>query len=266
MGGKLIIIGAGVTGLSVAYEVQRLCPDAEVVVLEASRRAGGLVGTTSRDGYLVEWGPEAIQGSSKETLDLVKRLGLENRIIEASPNSKARYIVHRGGIIPLPTSLVVALGTPLLGPAAKLRVFLELIVGSGDGEESVMGFGARRFGRGVGPLLDAMVTGIFAGDPDKLSVDACFPQLRRLETKYGSVIKGVMRSRSMGALGAPLLTLDDGMEELVKALASKVDLRLGQKVESVSRNNGGIAVQTNGSTDVADCVVLAGGPSMSSLV
>ena len=266
MGGRVIIVGAGVTGLSLAYEVRRRCPDAEVTVIEASQRAGGLVGTTASDGYLMEWGPEAIQGSSKETLDLVRRLGLENQTVKASPESKTRYVVFHGAVVPLPTAPFVALGTPLMSPWAKLRVVLELVVGSGNGEESVMQFGARRFGSAIVALLDAMVTGIFAGDPEMLSVDACFPQLRWLEKKYGSIIKGMMRSRSAGALSAPLVSLKNGMQELVRALARETDLRLGERVAAVRKSNGGVMVEAGSFSDVADCVVLAGGPSMASIV
>jgi len=265
MGGKAIIVGAGVTGLGLAYELKRICPDVDVTVLDASKRPGGLVGTTVSEGYTMEWGPEAIQGSSKETLDLVRRLGLEDQIVKASPESKTRYIVFRGKVEPLPMNPMVAIGTTIMSPWAKMRVILELVVGSGNGEESVTQFGARRFGSAVAPLLDAMVTGIFAGDPDMLSVDACFPQLRRLERKHGSVIKGMMRSRSAGALGAPLLTLKSGMEDLVRVLARETDLRLGERVVSVQKNNGGVKVEAGSFSDVADCVVLAGGPTMASL-
>ena len=266
MGGRVIIVGAGITGLSLAYEIQRLRPGIEVTVLEASRRIGGLVGTTASDGYLLEWGPEAIQGASRETLDMLHGLGHDNQIVNASPESKTRYVVFRGRIVPLPMNPLVAVGTPIMSPWAKLRVALELVVGSGDREESVREFGTRRFGSAVVPLLDALVTGVFAGDPETLSVDACFPQLRWLERKYGSIIKGMMSRRSAGALSSSLAAPKNGKEELVRALARKTDVRLGDRVTSVRRNDGGVEVQSVAFSEVADCVVLAGGPSMVSVV
>ena len=264
--GRVIIVGAGITGLSVARELRMRVPDVELTILESSNRAGGLVGTTVSDGYVLEWGPEAVQGSSKETLDLISRLGLDDTIIEATPESKTRYIVHRGGVVPLPMGPASILKTPLLSPAAKLRGAMEVVVGPGNGEESVAEFGARRFGPAVAPLLDAVVTGIFAGDPEALSVDAAFPQLRWLENAYGSIIKGMMKRRNAGALSAPLLTLEGGMETLVRAMARGMEIRYGARVLTIRRAGGDLEVVTEDSSETTDVVVLAGGPSMASLV
>ncbi len=259
-------MGAGITGLTVAHEIGRRAPEAEVTVLEASSQPGGLIGTTIRDGYLLEWGPEAIQGASRETLDLLSRLDLEDRIVVATPESKTRYVVHRGRVTPLPMGPGGALKTGLLSPGAKLRAAMEVLVGPGNGEESVAQFGRRRFGAGVLPLLDAVVTGVFAGDPEALSLDAAFPQLRWLEHAYGSVIKGMMKRRSAGALSAPLLTLEGGMETLIHALADSLEVRLNTRVESVRRVDGGLEAVTSDGIGPTDAVVLAGGPSMVGLV
>lgn len=224
------------------------------------------MGTSVSDGYLLERGPEAIQGSSGETLELVSRLGLDDQLIEAAPESNTRYIVHRGRIVPLPTGPCGALRTPLLSPGAKLRASLEPLVAPGDGEESVAQFGTRRFGRAVAPLLDAVVTGVFAGDPERLSLEAAFPQLRWLESAYGSVVKGMMKQRKARALGSPLLTLEGGMKTLVKALAHGTKIRYGVRVLAVRRTRGAFRVDTEDSTEPANVVVLAGGPSLTSLV
>ncbi|MFQ6013499.1 MAG: protoporphyrinogen oxidase [Thermoplasmata archaeon] len=262
----MIIVGAGITGLAVAHEIRRRAPDAAVKVLEASGRAGGLIGTTVADGYLLEWGPEAIQGSSTETLDLLSDLGLREKIVEAAPEARTRYVVHRGVVTPLPLDPRGALGTRLLSPAAKLRAAMEVLVGPGNGEESVAQFGRRRFGPAVGPLLDAVVTGVFAGDPQELSLDAAFPQLRWLENSYGSVIKGMMKQRGAGAQSLPLLTLEGGMETLVRALADGVDIRFRARVGRVQEANGQVLATTDDGSEAADVVVLAGGPSMAHLV
>ncbi|MEK6851216.1 MAG: protoporphyrinogen oxidase [Candidatus Thermoplasmatota archaeon] len=262
----MLIVGAGVTGLAVAHGIRSRSPDAEVIVFEASDRAGGLVGTTSMDGYVLEWGPEAIQTSSQETLALLSQLGLNGKIIEASPRSRTRYVVHRGAVTPLPMGPIGALKTRLLSPLAKFRAGMEVVVGPGNGEESVAAFGTRRFGLAVNPLLDAVVTGIFAGDPERLSVDAAFPQLRWLERSYGSIIRGMMKRRSAGALGGGLLTLQGGMETLVRTLAARTDVRYRTRVLSVARSNGGIRARTDAGEVAADVVVLAGGPSLARIV
>lgn len=263
----MIIVGAGITGLAVAHEIRRRAPDAAVTILEASDRAGGLIGTTAADGYLLEWGPEAIQGSSKETLDLLSDLGLGEKIVKAAPEARTRYVVHRGVVTPLPLGPRGALGTRLLSPAAKLRAAMEVLVGPGNGEESVAQFGRRRFGPAVVPLLDAVVTGLFAGDPEELSLDMALPQLRWLENSHGSVIKGMMRQRgAAGAQNLPLLTLEGGMETLVRALADGVDIRFRTRVGRVQKANGQVLAITDDGSEAADVVVLAGGPSMTHLV
>lgn len=194
----VVIIGAGISGLAAAYRLQQVMPAAEVTVLEQLARPGGKIWTERRDGFQVEIGPNGFLDTKPTTLQLSRDLGLGDQLVQASAEaSRNRYLFLRDRLHLLPNSLGSFLGSEVLSWRGKINLLLEGFRKrrTASGDESIDAFARRRTGREVAEVLaDAMVTGIYAGDPTLLSIQACFPRVAQLEQQYGSVIKGFGRS------------------------------------------------------------------------
>jgi oxygen-dependent protoporphyrinogen oxidase len=194
----VLILGAGISGLTVAYRLQQLLPHADITLLEARDRPGGTMWTEQRDGFTVEIGPNGFLDTKSTTVQLCRELGLADRLLAASDAaSKNRYLFVDGRLKPLPGGLLAFLRSDLLSWRGKLSFLMERFRPRRrvDGDESVDAFAARRAGREVADVFaDALVTGIHAGDPRLLSMPAAFPRITALEHDHGSVIKGLFRT------------------------------------------------------------------------
>jgi oxygen-dependent protoporphyrinogen oxidase len=192
---KVVIVGAGISGLALAYRLHQLLPAAEVTVLEQRDRPGGTMWTERHDSFQVEIGPNGFLDNKPSTLALCRDLGLGERLLAASEASgRNRYLFLDGQLRRLPSSLLSFLGSDLLSWRGKLAVLSERFRDRrpGDSDESIDAFARRRVGREAAEILaDAFVTGIHAGDPALLSVRAAFPRLAELEERYGSVMNGL---------------------------------------------------------------------------
>ncbi len=232
----VVIIGGGISGLALAHDLGRRSPELSVLVLERGQRPGGTLRTIERDGFRAEAGPNGFLDRGTDTLDLVERLGLSEELTQASPAAKHRFIQSNGSLVPLPEGPGAFLKSPVLTPKGRARALLEPFIGPAEPgtEETLTQFVSRRLGAEVAQTLaDAFVTGIFAGDPEQLSVDAAFPRLRALEQAHGSLVKGAAHIRKerkaqgatdtkglpTGPTGA-LVSFRDGMGALPRALAS----------------------------------------------
>jgi protoporphyrinogen/coproporphyrinogen III oxidase len=185
------IIGAGITGLTAAFYLKR--SGVPVVVYEASDRVGGAIQSIRTEGYLAEFGPNTILETSPKVTQLVIDAGLASRRMDPDPKASARYVVRYKRPIEMPGSPLGFFTTKLFTAKAKLAVLREPFVPARrDGkEESVAEFVVRRLGQEfLDHAIDALVAGVYAGDPYKLSVPQAFPKLGRLEARYGSLIKG----------------------------------------------------------------------------
>ena len=196
---RVVVIGGGVSGLTVAYRLQQLRPDVEITLLEQSPRVGGVVGTIEREGFRVETGPNGFLETNPAIRDLCDELGLGSRLVPASPAaSRNRYLFLRGQLRALPNSLVSFLSSDVLSWRAKVRLLSERFRQRGPNvsDESVDAFARRRAGGEVAEsLADAFVTGIYAGDAELLSLPATFPRLAALEREHGSVQRGLAELR-----------------------------------------------------------------------
>ncbi len=250
---RVAVVGAGITGLATAYRLEAARPGWEVVVLEAGDHVGGKARTTVRDGYTVDWGPNGFLTSAPETLRLAHGLGLEAELQTAADVARRRYLYLDGGLRPLPTGPATFFASEVVPPLGRLRAALELaLAGRADGEESVHAFLQRHFGRTFSDALaDAFVSGITAGDPRELSVDALFPRLRAMERAHGSLVRALLsgqrRARRRARDTAPgagdasrpsgRLTSfrHGGMQRLLDALqgALKGPVRLETRVEGL---------------------------------
>ncbi|MGH7519575.1 MAG: protoporphyrinogen oxidase, partial [Gemmatimonadales bacterium] len=233
------VVGAGVAGLAAAYRLMRLGHD--VTVYEAADRTGGTVRTERRDGFLAEHGPNSMQAPTGTVAQLLRELGLDERRVEANPLARRRYIVRDGRLQALPVSPPALLTSRLFSTRAKLALVMERLTPSTppDGDESIAGFVRRRFGQ---ELLDyaagPFVSGIYAGDPEALSVRHALPRIHALEREYGSVVRGAMKA----GRGAPaLMSFRDGMAELTDRLAAALGarVRIANPVSRVRRGEHG---------------------------
>jgi oxygen-dependent protoporphyrinogen oxidase len=217
-----IVIGGGISGLACAYHLQQA--GIPVRVLDAGARPGGVISTHEKDGFRFELGPQSFL-SSEPLLKLIDALGLKNELLHADSRAP-RYILFHGQLIPAPLAPPSLLTTPLLGPRTKWRLFTEMLRRTNPPvtDESIAVFVRRKFGD---ELLDRIVapfvSGIYAGDPEKLSLRASFPKLHEFETEYGSVLGGAMKSRPpKGAPRPGLCSFRDGMETLPRALGARL--------------------------------------------
>lgn len=276
---KVIIVGAGISGLSLAFRLYQAVPSVDLVILEQRDRPGGTVWTERRDGFQVEIGPNGFLDSKPSTVGLCRDLGLGERLIPASEAAgRNRYLFLDGKLKALPAGLGAFLRTDLLSWRGKLGLLVEPFrPGRRDGgDESIDQFARRRAGNEVADILaDAMVTGIYAGDPTLLSLPASFPRLAALEAQYGSVVKGFMRQakerrRAAKARGEPyqrpgrMWSFREGLRLLIETLRDRLPRSpvLGVSVRRLERTevNGrpGWVVRGDGQDRwSADAVVLA---------
>lgn len=258
---KLTIIGGGIAGLSAAYYATQHLPNAHITLLEADSRWGGKI-TTERipfDGgqFIVEGGPDTFLATKPWGVALCKELGLGERLHGTNPHQKNTYVLHRSGLLPLPDGLAMMipsdvpsiLRSRLISWFGKARMGLDFILPPHrlNGDESLGAFISRRLGReAYENLIEPLMSGIYAGDGDALSLASTFPYLRELELKYGSLARGALKMRqqangkavqgSRSAFLTPTTGLAEIVEALVESLKSKVNLRLNTRVTSVTRN------------------------------
>jgi len=231
---QVAVVGAGIAGLALAYRLAQR--GIGVRVVEGAARAGGNIQSELRAGYRCEWGPNGFLDNEPATLRLADDLGLRDQLAPASPLAGTRWIVRGGKLRVLPTKPQAFLTSDVLSVAGRARVMLEWAqpaAKSGD-DESVWDFARRRIGREAADVLvDAMVTGVYAGDPRRLSLEAAFPRMRTMEREHGSLLRALRAAKRDGKTGASpmgpagtLTSFRDGMETLVHALAQSLGTRL----------------------------------------
>jgi oxygen-dependent protoporphyrinogen oxidase len=237
---QVIVIGGGISGLACAYGLKQL--GIPVTLLEASARVGGLVGSVRRDGFLFESGPQSFQGT-EALLELVRELGIESELQRADPRAP-RFVYLRGRLQKIPMTPQALMASSLLGIKSRARIVSERFKHTKPPtkEESVADFVRRKFGHEILEYLVApFVSGVYAGDPEKLSLKAAFPTLEEWEREHGSVLRGAMKSRSEKEKRSgppPLCSFSDGVGSLGNAIAAKLgdSVRLGAQAVSVERS------------------------------
>lgn len=247
------VIGAGITGLTAAFYLQR--KGIPVTVYEATDRVGGVIQSLRKDGYLAEFGPNTILETSPRLGQLVRDAGLEKRRLDPDPKAEARYVVRYRRPVEMPGSPLGFFTTELFSARAKWAVLKEPFVPARrDGkEETVAEFVIRRLGQEfLDHAIDALVAGVYAGDPYKLSVPQAFPKLGQLEAKYGSLIKGqILGGRERKKRGeiakdrAPKFSFDEGLQVLPDTLRDRLGtaMRLNTSVEGLTQVPGGWQVE-----------------------
>jgi oxygen-dependent protoporphyrinogen oxidase len=262
-----VVVGGGISGLVCAYELRQL--GHSVLLLEAADRVGGVIDSIQQDGFLFELGPQSVL-SSEGLLDLAGRLGIAEALLHADPRAP-RYILLHGRLHAVPLAPPGFLSTSLLGLGSKLRLLSEPLRRSTPPEEdeSIAAFVRRKFGAELlENLVGPFVSGVHAGDPEKLSLRSAFPALHQFEKRYGSVIRAGMKSRPPKDKQRPTLcAFRDGLAMLVRSLRDSLGSAVltGAAVESVhrSKTNGSshyeLQVQRGGRTEAiqADSLIMA---------
>jgi protoporphyrinogen/coproporphyrinogen III oxidase len=225
---SVAVVGAGISGLACAYRLRQSGID--VSVFESSGRPGGLIESLEKDGMLLEAGPQSFQGTD-ELQALIRELGIEDQLQKSDPRAP-RYVLLHGHLRKIPMSPQALLTSSLLGPGSRWKIASEPFRKSkppGE-EESVGNFVRRKFGNEILEYLVApFISGVYAGDPEQLSLKAAFPSLDEWEREYGSVLRGAMKSRpakNKGAGAPPLCSFKHGMSTLPLAIAGKLGAAL----------------------------------------
>lgn len=265
----VLIVGAGLSGLSVARFLLNDRPDLSLMVLEKSERSGGAIFSHSEEGYLAEWGAHGFLDNCEESRNLIGLAGLDGEVEKAPLAKFVRYICLDGKLRLIPQSPKKILAANLVSPWAKLRVLGDLWRSPLAGEPSVAAWVEHRFGRALLPFADAVFTGTYAGDIDRLKIDAVMPGIRLLEQEHGSVIRGLLKKRKamkkdepgQGPVLPAMTSFRTGMGRLPQALAQILELNsqlhYRTEVKQVRRVEEGWEVQTAQHTISCRHLVLA---------
>ena len=275
---RIAIVGGGISGLAAAFalEERRRAGEAlEFVVYESSPRFGGVLFTEQVEGCLIEAGPDSFLTEKPWAADLCRRLGIEDQLIGSNDADRKTYILVKGKLVPMPdglmfmvpTQLSPAILSSLFSPATKLRVAREWWYPArvSNGDESVAALVERHYGAEmVDRLADPLLAGVYGGEAAQLSVRAVLPRFVEMESKYGSLGRGMLAARKnvQRSLPAPSIfsSLKGGMQQLGEALVAKLPaeaLRANSPVQAVQRQDRGWVVSAGYASDQFDAVIVA---------
>ncbi|MBI4041686.1 MAG: protoporphyrinogen oxidase [Deltaproteobacteria bacterium] len=192
---ECVVIGGGISGLSSAFFLKRSGRD--VALYEKSDRVGGMIHTVTKEGFMLEEGPNAYMGHEGAICEMIDGLDISSQKILAQPLAKNRFIYRRGRIHAVPQNPLKFMISPLLSWSSKCRILMEPFLTKGRGEETIGQFFQKRIGpEATRILIDAWVCGIYAGNIDELSAEACFPRWVALERKHRSLFLGLFKDKS----------------------------------------------------------------------
>lgn len=281
-----VVIGGGIAGLSAAYYLHKNASQQampfSIHVYEQSQDFGGKISTERLDGFVIEGGPDTFVTTKPWAVELCRELGIADSLQGTNPRLKKTYILHRERLHPLPggltmmipTEIAPMLTTSLLSWPGKVRMGMDFFIPPNPsvGDESMGEFVSRRIGReAYEHLIEPLMSGIYAGDGDKLSMQATLPYLKDLELKHGGLVKGALAVRKARAgsgravQGSRSLfqTPRTGLAELVEALietlrSSGVELHNGVGLQQISTQSGRPLLRfSDKSSQLVDGLILA---------
>ncbi|MBI1177596.1 protoporphyrinogen oxidase [bacterium] len=249
---NVAIVGGGITGLVAAFELKRR--GVPFTLFEASDRVGGVIQTVRDQGFLAEFGPNTLLETSPKITELIRALGIESRRWYSNPQNSKRFIVRGGKPRAMPASPPQFFTNSFFSWSAKFALLMEPFIKASppDIEESLAQFVKRRLGQEfLDYAINPFVAGVYAGDPERLSVKHAFAKLHALEQKYGSLIKGQLQGarerkkrNEVAKDRAKMISFDHGLQVLTDALGATVgeNLRLNSPVQCVKQVEGGWAL------------------------
>ncbi|MBX9850389.1 MAG: protoporphyrinogen oxidase [Cytophagaceae bacterium] len=235
----VLIIGAGISGLSAAWHLQKHGMD--YLLVEANDKPGGYIKTIQTEGYVLELGPNSIL-CDQEILDFFKDTKCDQQLVEAKPVSKARYIYRKGAYRKLPDNPASLLFSGFFSFSSKLKILAELFKKPENiPGETLDAFFNRRLGKEISDYaLNPFVQGVYAGNPSRLLVETTFPVLKEYESKYGSIIKGLIKNKPGRKKS---FNFKNGMQELPSAIAAQLkNIQYSARVNRIVKSENGYEV------------------------
>jgi protoporphyrinogen/coproporphyrinogen III oxidase len=275
---RIAIVGGGISGLAAAFaleERRRAGESLEFVVYEAGPRFGGVLDTEQIDGCLVEAGPDSFLTEKPWASDLCRRLGMEDQLIGSNDGDRRTYILVKGRLVPMPdglmfmvpTQLAPAMLTSLFSPSTKFRMVSEWRSAprQSTADESVASLVERHYGAEmVERLADPLLSGVYGGEASQLSVRAVLPRFVEMESKYGSLGRGMLAARKNPKTSQPrppiFTSLKGGMQQVSEALVATLPsgaLRASTAVQAVQKQDRGWVVSAGYASDLFDAVIVA---------
>lgn len=264
-----IIVGAGLTGLTVAHKLRREDPSHSLLIIDKKDAPGGAIRTHREEGFISEIGPHGFLDNNEISQGILAETGLDKEAVRAPLMDFVRYVYHKGKLNMIEQTPVKIAKAPLISWPAKFRVLGDLFKGHLAGEPTIAEWVEHRFGAAMVPYMDAAFTGTYAGDINRLRVDAVMPGVRAIEKQYGSLIRGLVakaitkkRSGAKKSFIMPAMTsFPNGMIRLPERLAeqfSPEELLLSTGISAIERLDGGWSVTTDEGVEYhAEHLVLA---------
>jgi oxygen-dependent protoporphyrinogen oxidase len=271
---QTLILGGGLSGLTVAHKLKLYSPGHRFLVLEKNDHPGGVIKTQHDQGYISELGPHGFLDNCPESKLILAETGLDKECVKAPLSEFVRYVYSRGKLNLIPQTPGKIIMAPLIPWHAKLRVLGELWKPVLEGEPTVAKWASHRFGPALLPYIDAVFTGTYAGDFDKLTIDSVMPGVRALEKEHGSVLRGLFtkmrqkqktegkKNKKDKKFNMPAMTsFPAGMQRLPDKLAENLksgrDLLPGTTVTAVTPHKNGWKVVSSKGSFYAKNVVFA---------
>ncbi|WP_020675091.1 protoporphyrinogen oxidase [Geopsychrobacter electrodiphilus] len=281
---KIVVLGAGISGLSTAYALENFARreelDIEILVLEKLDRSGGKIMSVKSEGFLCEWGPNGFLDNKPMTLDLCRALGVDSVLLRSSDNARKRFIYAAETLHRLPEDAISFFKSKLISWPGKLRLGCEMLIPAKRGtvDETLAAFARRRLGaEALDRLIGPMVSGIFAGDPETMSLRSCFPRIYQLEQEYGGLIKAMAKlgkkSRaerkagkqvaSAAGPGGVLTSFTGGIQELTDSLIEKLQAKVltDSGVARIEKKQGGFLLHLEDQSRIEAEMVISSVPA-----
>ena len=278
------IIGAGISGLASAVLLKDAAAQRglalTITVLEKEARPGGKISSHHEDGYLCESGPNGFLDSKTATLELCGKVALTDALMRSSDNARKRFLWSEETLHRLPENAFSFVASPLMSWRGKARLAAELFVppARDETDETLAHFVRRRLGaEALEKLVGPMASGVFAGDPEEMSIASSFPRIKQLERDYGGLIRALLalqrrhrQDRRMGKAvsgpsgpGGKLTSFAQGIQTLVDTLAAKLseNLVLGTEVQSIRKGPDGFILHCSHDPEFKADVVISACPA-----
>ena len=284
---KVIIIGGGIAGLAAAYRIQEeINSGAQIscTVLEGSDRVGGKIHTIRRDGFILERGPDSFISQKPAVVELCKKLGIDDHLMGTKTDHPKTFVyinrkmvtIPDGLSLMVPTKFMPFVTTRLFSWPGKIRMGLDLFLPRrrGNSDESLASFVRRRLGtEALERMAQPLMSGIYASDPEQMSLNASFPMFAQVEKKYRSLVLGMLaQKRKRARTPSPptpkgykpfsfFLTMKNGLSEIVETLVEQspdIQFRTQVPVNTLQKNSNGWRVKLESGEDLeADAAILS---------
>lgn len=250
-GNRIAVIGTGITGLTAAFQLKK--KGLELTVFEKNSEPGGAIKSVRSGKWLAEYGPNTLLLKDRAVAEFLQGVGLEKEMEEANPEASKRFIVRYGRLNPLPSSIRSAINTPLFSLGGKARILKEPFIRKTEqSDETVAGFVERRLGREMlDYAINPFVAGIFASNPEELSLRHAFPVMYEMEQEYGSLIAaalfGSAKRKRMGRIPGKLISFRSGLQQLPVRIAEELDeIHYNTRIDKIEKRGEGWIVKSAG--------------------